>query len=189
VRGLLAFTDYLIAKNYAPASAIRPWESAINAVFSAVYKEAADETDVLNVDLDELSLRFANATGDKYKAESRTAYMQRVGKAILAYREHLEHPDRPPNLKVRKPRGSRQAAPTTSVNGSSSGQTMRTSTPTPAPQTRTYSFPLRNGDAQLVIPREFLREDADRLKTFIESLVFEPRREIPASTGKGEEVG
>lgn len=188
VGGLLAFTKYVVDKKYAPPNAIRPWESAINAVFSSVFNEAAQGTDVLDLDLDEVAVRFANATGDRYKAESRVVYIQRVGKAIRSYREYLDHPDRPPNLAVRKPRTSRPAQAQTPTNGNGAGTTNASDGASSAPlqaNQRRYQFPLRNGDAELILPREFYGVDAERLTTFIQSLVFEPMRELTATTGGG----
>lgn len=186
VDGLLSFTEFLIDKKYAPPTAIKPWESAVNQVFSAVYGDIYGSVDVLNLDLDELETRFANATGTKYKPESRRAYMQRIAKAIAAYSEYLEDPGRPPTLRVRA-RRPRQTTPANGKGSPTNGNDPAVVSSERRTQGRKYTFPLRNGDAELTIPREFYREDAERLSNFIDSLVFEPRRELPSSTGNAAE--
>jgi hypothetical protein len=187
---MLSFTDFLIDKKYAARSAVKPLQTAIEQVFSSVYGEDGyREVDPLNVDLDELMRRFANATGTRYKAESRQAYRARLARIIGVYREHLDHPDAPPNLPTRK-RAPRSTTPTaatlpeeqTNGDGGVVAPPPATAPSPPSSGTRSYSLPLRNGDATLTIPREFYQEDADRLSKLIESLVFEPMRQLSAQT-------
>lgn len=47
-----------------------------------------------------------------------------------------------------------------------------------------YPFPLRSGQvANLRLPKRLEKKDSERLGAFLETLVLEPQREIPAATG------
>ena len=142
-----------------PATSCKPLQTAIEQVFSAVYGD--DEyrsVDALNVDMDELMRRFANATGNQYKVESRQAYRARLMRITGIYREYLENPDVPPNIQTRT-RGPRSTTATEQGSGSGNGGSTPPPPRPPSADTRSYSLPLRNGDATLTIPREFYAED------------------------------
>jgi hypothetical protein len=187
VDGMLSFADFLIDKNYAPRAVVKPLQTAIERVFSVVYGEHEYRSvDVLKVDMDELMRRFANATGNQYKAESRQTYRARLMRIINIYREHLANPDAPPTIQTRS-RGARAATEQTNRNGGSGGSVLQPPRP-PSSETRSYSLPLRNGDATLTIPREFYAEDAERLSRLIETLVFEPMRQLPSTSADTEEA-
>jgi hypothetical protein len=179
VEGLLAFLDYLVEKGYATQSAVHPLKAATRAVFSRMEGERFVEFDVRTFDPDEYLDRFQNRVVGDYKQESLASYRQRVKRAVAAYRDYL-------------------ATGNVSAIGSRASRRTRRETPSPATSSKAngngevhapdvtgslidYPFPLRSGQvAHLRLPMKLDKADADRLSTFLRSLVFDPQLELSA---------
>jgi hypothetical protein len=178
VDGLLAFCDWLVDKRYASSAAVGPWKSAATRVFAAVEgEESYGAFEVTGLDLDEYMRRFENAVrGGSLKAESIAAYRARVRRALDAYEQFLED-GRPPQLRQGRPRRQR-----TSQNGGDETAREPARGEAPAPSAASlvdYPFPLTSGEmAYLRLPKRLTKGDAERLGTFVRTLVLEPQLAI-----------
>jgi hypothetical protein len=184
-QGLLDFLDYLIDKGYRTSSAIVPWKSAVRAIFSAVEGDDFGSFDVRSFDVDEYLDRFQNLVPGEYKQESLAAYRQRFKKAVAAYRDYLED-NTLPAFRARRARSESTRAPATAParrKRSVAAAEPEAYAPRVAATTlMDYPFPLRSGQiAHLRLPVNLEKDDAERMATFIRSLVLEPQRQLPAS--------
>jgi hypothetical protein len=171
----------MITKGYGTAGSINPWKSAARNVLSTVEGEDFGSFDVRSFDVEEYLARFENRSMGKYTADSLAAYRSRFRKAIDAYRSYLADPNW-------KPAG-RSSAPRSVANGGRNKTGNQTVTPAENPSSGSaahpalivYPFPLRSGQvAQLHLPTQLEREDAERLTQFIRALVFEQPRQLAA---------
>jgi hypothetical protein len=189
--GLLTFMDFMINKGYASSSSVTPWKSAAKQVFSTVEGDGYESLDVRGLDVDEYMGRFENRSIGKYKADSLAAYRSRFRRAVESYQSYLADPNWKPNLRA-TPRRSNSEAPTSRGTGSA-----RPSAPAPNPTPPSggasssliaYPFPLKSGQmAQLHLPTQLHREDAERLTQFVRALVFEQPRQLKPGE-KGEDA-
>jgi hypothetical protein len=177
-KGLMAFMDFMVAKGYGTSGAIEPWKSAAKQVFSTVEGEGFEEADVRTFDIDEYLSRFENMSLGKYSAESLRAYRGRFRKAVEAYRSYLADPNWKPTLR-RSRNTAGNGAPTkpAAKPAAKKGVPAALKAVDAAPvegSLITYPFPLRSGQmAQLHLPTQLAREDAERLTHFIRALVFD----------------
>lgn len=193
--GLLAFCDYLVNRNLAPASAINPWKSAAKNVFSRVEKtDDFAALDVQDLDVEEYLQRFFIAGRGEYKPDSLNAYANRFTKAVAAYRGYLKDPAgwRPllrssPRRAADSPNSRRvpESAPAGPAVPDAAAGPVAPVAP-PAEGLIDYPFPLRSGQlAHLHLPSPLDKDDADRLTQFLRSLVFERPAQI--SSGSDEQ--
>lgn len=179
--GLLEFLDYLVQKGYGSQSAISPWKSASRRVLMAMEGDDFESTSIRGVDVDEYMDRFENKERASYKAESLRAYRARFRKAVEAYEGFLADGAIP---SFRSPSSKKSSSPATSQEGpdgastrtdrgqSSHGTT--TSPPTGSPMVD-YPFPLQGGGlAHLRLPETLQPGDANRLASFVRTLVVDP---------------
>jgi hypothetical protein len=183
--GLAAFLDFMIAKGYGTAGSINPWKSATKNVFSVVEGENYAEFDVRTFDVDEYLGRFENRSMGKYTADSLAAYRSRFRKAIEAYRSYLADPNWKPAVKASSRRPATENSKPKPARGSEPSPSPPSSAPSvPAsPALIAYPFPLKSGQlAQLHLPTQLDREDAERLTHFIRALVFDQPRQIASGS-------
>lgn len=186
--GLVTYLDYLVEKGYSTASAVNSWRSAAKQVLSTVEGEGYGKTDVIELDLDDLLRRYgvlASQSGN-VKQESIVQYQRRAQKAIESYREYVKDPTswRPPNGRA----GASKAASSTTKK-SAKGDAAATGHPGAATTSNgngsgaalvDYPFPLRTGQiAHVRLPVHLDQTDAERLATFIRTLVFEEQPGSP----------
>lgn len=188
--GLAAFLDFMIEKGYGTAGAINPWKSAARNVFTVVEGEDYKEFDVRTFNVDEYLGRFENRSMGKYTADSLAAYRSRFRKAIDAYRSYLANPNWKPEVKPspRRPAGDNgsKAKGARADLGSVSASTAPAATPA-SPALIAYPFPLKSGQlAQLHLPTQLNREDAERLTHFIRALVFDLPRQLTPGTSDSD---
>jgi hypothetical protein len=189
--GLMEYCDYLIDKGYAGASAVNPWKSAAKQVFATVEDgEDYGSLDVKNLDLDEYMGRFETKARGKLKQESVVAYRQRVRKALDSYRDYLDNPNgwRPPTMRQGPKRTSADQATTSKANGNSkptNGNGNGHAAEGNGSNLIDYPFPLQSGQiAHVRLPAKLEKGDAERLATFVRTLVFEPVLELTEKAGQ-----
>ena len=178
--GLLAFADYLREKGYASPAATSPWKSAARQVFSTVEGGDWKTKDVRGLDLDEYMSRFETMTRGQYKAESIASYRARVKKALEAYEDYLRD-GRTPTLRQSRPRRTsveKSGGASAGLRGGGEAAVIAPAAPSPVANLVEYPFPVRSGMAYLRLPRELDKTDAERLATFVRTLVFEPQLAI-----------
>lgn len=170
IGGLMIYLDDLLAKNRAEASKITPLKSAVKRVFSSVYGGEWEFLSVNGVDADELIERFKYSCQDAvFNEDTFAAYRARINRAIKWYKSYLADREWSP---FEKKSGLEallgQLYTGSALKDGNAG----------AVESRmvTYPFPLSTGlMVTLQLPKNLSRVDAERLKTFIGSLVTEER--------------
>jgi hypothetical protein len=185
VEGLIEFINWAVAKGYSPAPSAANQKAATRFFFTTLEGEDVDlsQIDVQNVDVDDLFRRFDLKARGKLKAESISSYKSRVVRAIESYRRFLES-GTPPTHRQSKRRKEKPGKTETPEKPNGNGHAHPAM---PTALTLDYPFPLRAGGvANLRLPRQLEKEDADRLAAFIRTLVFEPQLALPP--GEPEDV-
>jgi hypothetical protein len=190
VGGLMAFFDYLVQKGIATPSAVTPLKSAAKQVFETVEgTDEIDEMDVRSLDVEEYLDRFqvkAIGTG-RYKPESITAYRKRFARGLEYYSTYLTS-GAVPKLRLRATAGGattpRKRHATDHPEPGTAGAPLPLVGDTELSHSSgdaliSYPFPLQSGGiATLRLPVRLDRADAERLATFVRTLVFEPQKEL-----------
>jgi hypothetical protein len=191
VGGLLVFMDFMVDKGYGSGAAIRPWKSAARQVFSVVEGDGFEDADARNFDIDEYFARFENRSMGKYGADSLRAYRSRFRKAVEAYRSYLSDPNWKPSMRqsARPPRDSNSKKKPTQKPARTAPHIAReVSAGPPTSSLMTYPFPLKSGQmAQLHLPTQLERDDAERLTHFIRALVFDQPRQLEGGDADRDE--
>lgn len=89
VGGLLAYCDWLRAKNYQSANGVEAWKTAIKKVFETVEGEDYESLSLDGLDLAEYVERFRVGSGAQYKAETVGVYGRRIKNAMEAQAEYI----------------------------------------------------------------------------------------------------
>lgn len=188
VGGLLAYGDWLKEKNYQGSNAVEAWKTAIKKVFETVEPEQYESISLDGLDLDEYVGRFKVAAGSAYKAETIDVYARRIRNAIEAHEHYRKH-GKPPSFRKparrakhgqkshasAKPAKAADGATDASNGGEAAGSLVR------------FPFPLRNGQmAELKLPAQLDKADADRLSVFLRALQYDQPPQIPERTGVEE---
>ena len=187
VEGMLGFLDFLVEKGYATQSAVHPLKAAARTVFSTMEGEKFGSFDVRTFDPDEYMDRFQNRVPGKYKQESLVSYRQRLKRAVAGYRDYLETGNVSGiRASTRAPR-QRKIAPVTAPTAAKANGNGNGNGDEPGHDAIRslidYPFPLRSGHvAHLRLPMKLDKADAERLGTFIRTLVFEEQLQLPAET-------
>jgi hypothetical protein len=179
VAGMFEFLDnYLIAKGYLPPSTVSPWKSAAKQVIETVEKtEQIDDVQMRGLDTDDYLRRYETLARGQIKEESIQTYRRRFTSAHDSYVDFIEA-GKLPTVRAaasRRRNGGDAAAPT-------KGPKATNPTAEPAGGTERmieYPFPLRNGQVGMVrLPMRLEKTDAERLASFVRTLVFEPQLEL-----------
>jgi hypothetical protein len=188
VDGLMAFFDFLIQKKIATASAVTPLRSAAKQVFELV--EGTDDIgsmDVRGLEVENYLDRFqvgAIQTG-RYKPESIQAYRKRFTRGVDYYRTYLTT-GAVPKIGIRSSVTRNNKPPSPAKTSAVAAEEHVPAVSPPSADTEgsgrhiSYPFPLQGGGiATLHLPVRLEKADAERLATFIRTLVIEPQRELP----------
>lgn len=183
---MLAFLDTMVQRNYATPAAISPLKSAAKQIFQTVEVKDGDVdgVDVQTLDVDAYFARFQvamTATG-RITSDSVRAYRARFNRGLDLYRAYLTTGTFP-KVKSRgasAPRPRRGKAVAAPKPSASPAQAQATPEAAEAPSTMvSYPFPMESGEmANLRLPRRLERRDAARLTAFIDSLTFDPQKQI-----------
>jgi hypothetical protein len=137
-----------------------------------------DDVDVESLNVDELLTRFQNLRKQRFKPQVLEAYKRRFRSAVKSYKDYLENPgawkpatqDRSGGV-VRRPRGSDASPPPEGTASGIGGRPYATVAPVGSEE---YRFPLRAGVmARLTLPVDLTRDEAKRLKAFVDMLVVD----------------
>lgn len=179
VGGLLAYCDWLKAKNYQSANAVEAWKVATNKVFSTVEGDGYESLSLDGLNLDEYIERFRVGSGSQYKAETVGVYGRRIRNAMDAQAEYIAT-----GKQTMLARGARTAKDDDDAEPATK---TRAKTATPKDQSKAppvgeliqFPFPLASGQmAQLKIPPRLRKEDVDRLSAFLRTLQYEEQRQL-----------
>ena len=194
--GMFAFLDFVKNKKYGTPGAVEPLKSASRRVIGVVEPEAGGTLDVQNLDLQDFLERYENAArGDAVREETISAYKSRFTRSVESYRAYLANGEwrdyfrtgrRTAERGGARPRGgssdgARRAGATTASFTGALLDPADDRTPQPPPEYLDYKFPLQGGRvAELRLPRELEKADADRLSRLIQSLVLESPLALPS---------
>ncbi len=145
------------------------------------------EIDIRRIDSEALLARFENLEKKQFSPQSLATYRSRFKKGLQLYLSYLEDPKNyRPQMRerssdrgkaggesVRRQKGSGVAFETArgDVQGRASGNLLR------------YPFPIRPGVmAELFLPPDLRRDEAERLAKFLQSLSFEQYLALPGSS-------
>ncbi len=168
VGDVTVYLDDLIINFRSEASRITPLKSAVKRVFSTAGGLGWRELKVIEVNLDRIIERFKLLSEEEdFSDHTFAAYRARINRAFKWYEEFLENKEWTPFL-------SKDTFKEISTNlfycygTDSEAEKVRTDAMI------TYPFPLmRGGEAQLKLPVRLSRQDAERIKLFVDSLAVE----------------
>jgi hypothetical protein len=131
-----------------------------------------EQTDISNLDVEDLLLRFQNLRKKEFVPQVLETYKQRFRKAVASYFEYLENPGTWRPSTQEKPVASRQDA-RPSKRQQATGAVAADSLPTRVDAGYVeYPFPLRPGVmARLILPRDVTKDDVTRLTSFMQMLI------------------
>jgi hypothetical protein len=196
--GLIQFLDAAIEKGWINVSTAKALRTATQKIFEV--ESGWESVDLRSLDADSLYERFRNLKRNSYSDDSMRIYKTRFGQAL---KMHLARIDGDPNWKSYGP-STRVSAPaksasngTKSASKASADKAAATTQPvaatngvededSPAPTSSTplmrFPFPLRDTvDVWLTLPRDLMKDEAERLAIFIRSLA-RAEGQIPASS-------
>ena len=187
-KSLVQFLEMIVKKGWVNTNTGNSWKAAVNKVLVDV----AGEKDVREIDLKTELLRYNNLHPGALAPDSLRVYEQRANLAIDQFLQYKNDPTtyKPPSrgsstFKAEKKDGNgqtkRSALRGAETTGNSVQEVHRKSDPEPVHGRQVAGtatelnlalpFPLRpNYLAQIVIPRDMTKEEADRLCTFIQAL-------------------
>lgn len=190
---LMQFLDMVISKGWVNTNTGNSWRAAVKKILG----DLPDDTDVREVDLKVELLRYNNLNPGQLAPDSLRVYEQRAGIGIQQFIQYKTDPSKykPPGRGLNGLKGDKSERPATLAKAKGISPSASESRPDAASQAGHGSghvqmrpmavtasgfasdlnlampFPLRaNYLAQVVIPRDLTREEADRLCAFIQAL-------------------
>ena len=184
---VVTYLRNLVDKGRLTHGSAKPLEIALKKVLIAIHGEDAwGDIDVRTIDVNDYMNRFATLTRGTYSTGSLATYRSRLVKLLEWYMHYLEEPGWFPKVTVtkRSPRGEGGAKkaekPVIEPNvdlDKAVAQTIALPTIPSAPLAGDlirYPFPLSSGRmAEVALPQDFSKADAQRLANFISTLVIE----------------
>ncbi len=178
--GLIEFLDQLVERGRISSGGIVPLKSALRQILSIVDKDAWQDTDVRNLNIDDYMSRFGILTNGKYTEDSLKTYRFRFQKAITWYSTFLVQPGWAPP-KTGNPRTNKNTTNETDSKKdtiASSVDSIRNNMQEAIQATDSiktgliaYPFPLRTDTiVKLYLPTDISLSEAKRLGRFLESL-------------------
>jgi hypothetical protein len=143
------------------------------------------QVDIASLDVEDFLNRFQNLRKQRFKPQVLEAYKRRFRNAVKSYKEYIENPGTWKSVSQdrsggadRRQRASNASAPSTG----SSGGVSRSRAGLSAVGCEEYPFPLRPGVmARLILPVDITRDEARRIKAFVDMLVVGNGNEGSAS--------
>jgi hypothetical protein len=180
--GLIEFHDYAVSKGLLKANT----GNARKAAVSQILEDFGLDDDLSSIDVPSEVLKYNNRHPGKLSPDSLTAYQQRVILALEEFKKYLANP-----LTYKGVMGRTPTAATAKAGGKiktmltekpvESGTAMIETAPAPKHPTSAVTdtslmmpFPLRPTFlAQLIIPRDLSKDEANRLCAFIQALAVD----------------
>lgn len=193
--GMVSFLNYAIKRNELVEASAVALRVGVNRVLET--DETFAQTQVRDMDLDEVVRRFRNKSRGQFKDQSLTDYERRFRQTVEMYKKWLDNDPswRPTPRKAT----SRRAKPESSSGQGSDGGAVTpigqttavitdpSSQPMSAAGMVTYPYPVRPGLlAQIMLPEDLTAKEAERVAKFVASLAFEERLAIAAGPVQGD---
>jgi hypothetical protein len=146
-----------------------------------------EKTDVTELDVEDLLIRFQNLTKKDFRPQVLEVYKQRFRKALASYMEYLQNPggwkpgtQEKPAASQRHDRSPKRPSTTTTVSAGTTANRVGVGEVE-------YPFPLRPGVmARLILPANLTQQDVDRLAAFMAMLVVGVERQQPGPENSDE---
>lgn len=178
--GLIEFVDYLIDKGYVPRAAGTNWKGAARTVLTRLEGEDFGSKNVSEISIDDYLARFEVVARGHLKQESAQTYAKRFRTALDAYVRFLTDENWTPPA-IRPAASKRTGAPSVGARGGAGAPGNELDVGIVTGDHIDYPFPLRSGEmARVRLPARLDQGDAERLATFIRTLVFEPQKRLEA---------
>lgn len=170
VGGMMQYLDQLQSQYRGESSKIVPLRSAVRRVFRSIYDRNWEDVSVRGIDLDGIMSRFRETPDNDFGSATLAAYQSRISRAINWYTHYLSD-------NTWAPFDDSSAESNALIRLLGSYNTLITNKPQSNDEELvSYPFPLSGGQmVTLQLPKSLSRSDAERLKTFISSLVTEER--------------
>jgi hypothetical protein len=137
--------------------------------------EDPEQVDIAGLDVDDLLTRFQNLHKQRFKPQVLEAYKRRFRNAVKSYKEYLESPGTWKPASQERTAGAERRQRSSNVVAASNGIVggpVRSHPAIAAAGIEEYPFPLRPGVmARLILPVDLSRDEARRIKAFVDMLV------------------
>lgn len=171
---LLKFLDFMAEKGLMKKTTASSRKAAANTLMSIL--EPSESSDVRNIDLDDLLMRFGNMKGAQFKPDSLSVYKSRLGSAINDFVRWRSNPAAfKPSTKDRAQKGNSHPNAGDERVGNKSGSDDRRNDPSAGNENVeliTFPIPLRPGVIVRVtgIPSDLTPEEAEKIGNVILAL-------------------
>jgi len=195
--GVVEYLDLIVEKGRASPGAITPLKTACVKVFEAVNGEEWGQATVKDIDVDDYIARFANLTRGTYSVSSVSVYKSRLSR-VLGWYEKFMSADQAGWMPTLSSRGSKQSStkqPTSKATKLSTAVHSKKQEHSPVSYAAqgaanaeliNYPFPLsQNRMGAIQLPTDIVEDDAERIASFVKSLVVK----TPKLLGQGTENG
>ncbi|WP_017932421.1 hypothetical protein [Robiginitomaculum antarcticum] len=177
-RAFIDFIDYLSNKGLLKKATARARKAAAVAFMDILEDE--EKTDIRNLDINSLAMRFANIQGDKFTPQSLVTYKSRFNSA---YKDFLSYRENPmgfsPSINQRTKRSkSSKTGPNTDANNQqeldADQDIKKRDVLNNAMDTITFPIPLRKGLIVQIsnIPVDFSSDEAERVADIVRALAI-----------------
>lgn len=191
-KGLAEYLDSLVEKGRASQGAITPLKGTFTKVLKTVDGDQWGNVNVREINVKDYSQRFGNLTLGKYSNDSLRIYESRIKKVVDWYLTFLSNPGwvptfsrqskkvasktRADNSKINKEKSSQEVHNRETSSDERESERHEETKPTQSDGLVAFPFPLTNGKmATLYLPVGLEKNDADRIATFIQTLVVHQR--------------
>lgn len=178
VGGLLAYCDWLRAKNYQSPNAVEAWKTGVKKVFETVEGQGFEALELDGLNVDEYVERFRIGSGAQYKAETVGVYGRRIKNAMEAQAEYiatgrqamLARGSRAKPENEQKPEKAKKAAPKPEDEKSNVVDI------NPPADFFEFAYPLSPGRmVRMQLPLQMTRREIERLCTVLQTLEEQPQ--------------
>jgi hypothetical protein len=170
----IEFWDYMVREQRMNQNSARALGSASKQVLSV--EEDWEKIDISTLDEEALIEKFIEERGDAYSHRTQAAYALRFQRALRLYLAYLKDPEgwMPPNSPERAILEEKQRRE--HASGARHAFFPRTTVTQTGVRMISYPFPLRESCvAQLRLPVDLTAEDVERLSSYLQTLVIDPK--------------
>jgi hypothetical protein len=136
--------------------------------------EDPEQVDIASLDVDEMLTRFQNLHKQRFKPQVLEAYKRRFRNAVKSYKEYLESPGtwKPSQERTTAAERRQRSSNVIAASNEMVGGPGRSRPAISGAGIEEYPFPLRPGlMARLILPVDLSRDEARRIKAFVDMLV------------------
>ncbi|MDR0956040.1 MAG: hypothetical protein LBM73_02870 [Candidatus Nomurabacteria bacterium] len=184
VGGLIEYLDSIVKNGRARLGVVTPLRTAVCKIFETVDGECYEDTDVRKVDINDYMIRFKNKALDKYNNASYKAYKNRASRAISWYENFLKDPGWTPTIVERSTKKNNENAAEfdkdieNAIQSKTVKQKINVLDDNKVERLVAFPFPISTGElATLHLPQKLSSSDAERIASFVKTLVIPDNKE------------